>query len=72
MRGWGWMIAGAAPWRSWFAIPGVRLDVEAETPRAFGCDEGQGWLFGRPLSSEAIIAMIQAEGRTGEEASACA
>jgi EAL domain-containing protein (putative c-di-GMP-specific phosphodiesterase class I) len=28
---------------------------------ALGCNEGQGWLFGRPMNGQAIRARLEAE-----------
>uniref|UniRef100_UPI0012EEA8E7 EAL domain-containing protein n=1 Tax=Belnapia moabensis TaxID=365533 RepID=UPI0012EEA8E7 len=37
---------------------GVEMAAQAEALSQLGCDIGQGWLFGRALSAEAVTAML--------------
>jgi diguanylate cyclase (GGDEF)-like protein len=37
---------------------GVETDLQAERLRAVGCDGAQGWHFGRPVTSEAVLAAV--------------
>jgi len=39
---------------------GVETKLQAEILRGFGCDLAQGYLFGRPIESDAIAAMLGA------------
>jgi len=39
---------------------GVEEPETAALLRALGCDVGQGWLFGRPCSAEAVSALLEA------------
>jgi EAL domain-containing protein (putative c-di-GMP-specific phosphodiesterase class I) len=35
---------------------GVQTDAQYRRLREIGCDEGQGWLFGAPVSAQAFAA----------------
>jgi diguanylate cyclase (GGDEF)-like protein len=43
---------------------GIETDAQAAFVGALGCDEGQGYRFGRPQSSAAIESLLRAEHRT--------
>jgi len=40
---------------------GIETEEQATTLRLFGCDEGQGYLFGKPQPAARIIEMLQAQ-----------
>jgi len=42
---------------------GIETDAQAEFVGALGCDEGQGFRFGRPQSSAALESLLRAEHR---------
>jgi diguanylate cyclase (GGDEF)-like protein len=41
---------------------GVEAPEQAEALARLGCDIGQGWLFGKPISAEAVAALLMAGG----------
>jgi EAL domain-containing protein (putative c-di-GMP-specific phosphodiesterase class I) len=49
---------------------GVELVEQADRLRALKCDIGQGYLFSRPLPSDAISAFLQERSASGQEATA--
>jgi diguanylate cyclase (GGDEF)-like protein/PAS domain S-box-containing protein len=44
---------------------GIEREEEAELLRAFSCEYGQGWLFGKPLPPEACLERLLAARKTG-------
>ncbi|MGH3545587.1 MAG: EAL domain-containing protein [Mycobacteriales bacterium] len=38
---------------------GIETQEQAEALRGLGCDNGQGWLFGKPGPPEAMTKLLQ-------------
>jgi EAL domain-containing protein (putative c-di-GMP-specific phosphodiesterase class I) len=47
---------------------GIETEEQATTLRLFGCDEGQGYLFGKPQPAARIIEMLEAQAGTRKKA----
>ena len=41
---------------------GVETPVQREMLQAMGCDEGQGWLFARPMEERALLTWLAQRG----------